>query len=58
MSKAFREHFKGVSSGEEAYEELVKVYDRLYSRDEMRELLTFAEIISEELKDKGKLKKC
>ena len=56
--QSIREHFKGVSSGEEAYEELVKVYDRLYSRDEMRELLTFAEIISEELKDKGKLKKC
>ncbi len=55
--ESIRQHFKHVSSGKEAYAELVKVYRDLYSSEAMRELKTFAEIISGELQDKAKLNK-
>ena len=55
--ESIRKHFKHVSSGKEAYEELVKVYSKLYLPEQMGELCRFAEIISRELKDKATLEK-
>ena len=57
MRKAFGSTLNMCSSGKEAYEELVKVYSKLYLPEQMGELCRFAEIISRELKDKATLEK-